>query len=162
MRSGAATPARASAARGRAILPETFTLRGMVLVGVSLVALVVLIPTGLAFVQQTTELRELRGQVAAATEERDQLQVELDRWSDEAYVVAQARERLSFVLPGEQSYRVLDPETVVDTRNPETGKAVEDGPVEAGYADGVPWYESLAASVRIAGEAGTRPSGENG
>lgn len=162
MRSGPAPAAGAPAARGRAILPETFTLRGMVLGTVILVALVVLIPTMRAYVQQTADLRSLRAEVVEQTETRDALQVELDRYADEAYVVAQARERLSFVLPGEQAYRVLDPETIVDTRNPDTGKVVGDGPVDAGFADGVPWYEALAGSVVIAGEAGTRASEDNG
>ncbi|WP_052366999.1 FtsB family cell division protein [Paraoerskovia marina] len=162
MRSAPARTGSAPATGGRTILPEAFTLRGIVLAGVVLVALVVLIPTGRAYVEQTTELRELRNELSAATQTRDDLQVELDRWSDDAYVVAQARERLSFVLPGERSYRVLDPDTVVDTRNPETGQAVGTGAVESGFSEDVAWYESLAGSVTIAGEAGARASEDNG
>jgi cell division protein FtsB len=47
------------------------------------------------------EIRERNAQIS-------ELEAELDRWSDPAYVKAQARERLGWVLPGETGYRVVD------------------------------------------------------
>src|SRR5690606_10167358 len=78
-------------------------------------------------------------------------QAELDRWSDEAYVAARARERLSFVMPGETAYRVIDPETVTEP------PAVEDegplaGPALPAGSALQPWYTTVWESVRIAGE----------
>ena len=37
-----------------------------------------------------------------------ELQPQHERWSDQAYVEAQARERLHYVMPGETSYVVLE------------------------------------------------------
>ena len=67
-------------------------------------------------------------------------------------MIAQARDRLSFVMPGERAWRVIDPDTVVDVLDPETGREVADGPVSVDALDGAPWYASLWRSVELAGE----------
>jgi cell division protein FtsB len=93
---------------------------------------------------------EQRGERAHLTEEAAQLQQsvrELEReqrlWDDPGYVALLARERLSFVMPGEQGYVVIpDP---------------ADGQAEAAVdQDGIPplgngeWYERLWTSVQAA------------
>ena len=118
---------------------------------VVLLALVLLLPTVRAYVNQTGELRELRGELADAQTQHDELKAELDRWDDQAYVEREARDRLNFVMPGERPWRVLDPETVVDDIDPQTGEAITDGPVQ-GYETGTPWYEAIWTSVQVAGE----------
>lgn len=118
---------------------------------VVLLALVLLLPTVRAYVNQTGELRELRGELADAQTQHDELEAELDRWDDQAYVEREARDRLNFVMPGERPWRVLDPETVVDDIDPQTGEAITDGPVQ-GYETGTPWYEAIWTSVQVAGE----------
>ncbi|PZF79614.1 FtsB family cell division protein [Jiangella anatolica] len=92
---------------------------------------------------QHRERVELQREQEELTASVEQLEQELRLWEDDAYVAAQARERLGFVLPGERSYIVLpDPEA--------QGEAV------AGSADGLPpagqgtWYERLWASVTFA------------
>ncbi|MDF2808875.1 MAG: hypothetical protein K0S43_3821 [Cellulosimicrobium sp.] len=117
---------------------------------VVLLAVVLLLPTLRAYVNQTGELRDLRSDLVEAQGEHDELQSELDRWEDQAYVEREARDRLNFVMPGERPWRVLDPETVVDDIDPQTGQAITDGPVQ-GYEDGTPWYEAIWASVQVAG-----------
>ncbi|UKJ65630.1 septum formation initiator family protein [Cellulosimicrobium cellulans] len=133
------------------LLPEVVTVRTLVLSVVVLLAVVLLLPTLRAYVNQTGELRELRNDLAQAENRRDDLQSELDRWDDQAYVEREARDRLNFVMPGERPWRVLDPETVVDDIDPQTGRTITDGPVQ-GYEDGTPWYEAIWASVQVAGE----------
>jgi cell division protein FtsB len=128
------------------------TVRSLVIAVIVLLAVVLLLPTVRAYVNQTGELRALQAEVAAAEAERDALEIELGRWDDEAYVVAQARDRLSFVMPGERAWRVIDPETVVDDLDPDTGRKVTDGPVGIDGTQGVPWYTSLWHSVQLAGE----------
>ena len=147
-------PALADRRRSRngLLLPEVVTVRSLVIAVVVLLAVVLLLPTLRAYVNQTGELRALRAEVAAAEAERDDLQVQLGRWDDEAYVIAQARDRLSYVMPGERAWRVIDPETVVDDLDPETGRKVTDGPVGVEGNDGAPWYTSLWRSVQLAGE----------
>lgn len=147
-------PALADRRRSRngLLLPEVVTVRSLVIAVVVLLAVVLLLPTLRAYVNQTGELRALRAEVAAAEAERDDLQVQLGRLDDEAYVIAQARDRLSYVMPGERAWRVIDPDTVVDDLDPETGRKITDGPVGVEGNDGAPWYTSLWRSVQLAGE----------
>ncbi len=58
------------------------------------------------------EIRDRQAQIS-------DLQAELARWDDPAYVKAQARDRLGWVLPGETGYRVVD-----DNGNPLGGGVV--------------------------------------
>ncbi len=136
------------------------TVRTLVLSVVVLLAVVLLLPTVRAYVNQTGELRELRSQLDGAQAQHDELEAELDRWDDQAYVEREARDRLNFVMPGERPWRVLDPETVVDDIDPQTGEAITDGPVQ-GYEAGAPWYEAIWTSVQVAGEQPV-PSGTDG
>ena len=70
-----------------------------------------------------------------------------------AYVAAQARERLAYVLPGETAYRVSDPQTVPDapTAAPTAPTSV-DGVLPTGSTE--PWYTRIWASVLVAGQTG--------
>ena len=140
----------AAGSRHGFLLPEVVTVRTLVLSVVVLLAVVLLLPTLRAYVNQTGELRELRGDLEQAQAEHDELEAELARWDDPAYVVREARDRLNFVMPGERPWRVLDPETVVDDTDPQTGRTITDGPVR-GYEAGTPWYEAIWASVQVAG-----------
>lgn len=126
----------------------------MVLGVVLLVAFSLLFPTVRAYLGQRAELDALSAQVTAAEQREEELSAELDRWATDEYVAAQARERLSFVLPGETAYRVLDPEVVVEDAElasqvpgAATGPAL---PVGGAVA---PWYATVWDSVRLAGEA---------
>ena len=96
-------------------MPRLFTVRAMVFSCVLLLAFVLVYPTLHSYLQQRVEVDQLRGQVEAARQRNDDLEADLERWDDPAYVTAQARERLSFVMPGEKAFRVIDPETVPDT-----------------------------------------------
>ncbi|MFD6094160.1 septum formation initiator family protein [Oerskovia sp. NPDC060338] len=151
---GGRAPALADRRRSRygLLLPEVVTVRALVMSVVVLLAVILLLPTVRAYVNQTGELRALRADVAEAQATRDALEVELGRWDDQAYVIAQARDRLSYVMPGERSWRVVDPDTVVDDLDPETGQVVTDGPVDVAGHVGAPWYTSLWRSVQLAGE----------
>ncbi|NEA32001.1 septum formation initiator family protein [Streptomyces sp. SID13031] len=78
-----------------------------------------------------------------------QLGDEVQRWDDDAYVKAQARQRLGWVMPGEIGYRVIGAD----------GKPVGAPPEPAGPADpkaDAPqkptWYTKLWGSVEGAGK----------
>ncbi len=62
------------------------------------------------YLRQHGELARLRAQSAATQARVDALEAQKKRWADPAYVQAQARERLHFVLPGETAYVVLQPD----------------------------------------------------
>lgn len=78
-----------------------------------------------------------RNQLAAAEAQlRDQiasLEDKKRRLADPAYIAAQARERLGFVMPGEVPFQVQLPSTPVDA------KPQGQGPVD----NGNPWYTNL-------------------
>lgn len=128
-----------------------FTVRSAVLVLVALMAFVLVTPTVVPFLKQRDELRALREKVEETRAQNDELMNELDRWEDDKYVIAQARERLTFVFPGETPYRVIDPESVVEQTDPETGEVVEDGAVTSGLDVDQPWYSTVWDTVQVAG-----------
>lgn len=130
--------------------PRILTVRSIVLFVVAMLAFVLLFPTVRAYFAQAAELQSMRQQVEDAKARNEELRYELGRWNDDAFVAAQARERLAYVYPGEVALRVLDPESVVENVNPETGKGVTEGPVDVGFAD-APWYATMWNSFEVAG-----------
>ncbi len=126
----------------------TVTLRSLGLFVVLLVAFIVLAPTLRHAVEQQEELRQLRADIDAVQERTAALELELEQWQDETFVQAQARDRLGYVMPGEQTFRVVDPETVV-------GEEAEAELEESGIPgmEDAPWYLALWESVTMAGEA---------
>ncbi len=124
----------------------TLSWRAVVLTVVVVLALAVLLPSLRAYVRQQDQLAELRAQVGDASAEVAELEAEVARWGDPAYVVAQARERLSYVFPGERPFRVIDPEFVAPL-DPATGAPAlpgDDAPID-------PWYQTLWGSFEAAG-----------
>lgn len=139
---GEAQPAR---------LVRLLSVRALVLGVVALIAFTLLFPSVRAYLGQRAELDALEAEVAAAHREEEDLRAELERWQEPAYVQAQARDRLSYVFPGETAYRVIDPEVVPETpvvegsATPETGAALPIG------GSGTPWYTTIWESIEIAG-----------
>jgi hypothetical protein len=130
------------------------------------IAFVLVFPTLRQYLDQQVQLQQLRAEVAQAEARGEDLQAELDRWSDPAYVEAQARSRLAFVMPGERALRVADPEIVPPDAATEDEAA---GPVGGETDDPTrPWYARVWDSVQVAGAAGTGTSvdpaatGDNG
>ena len=64
------------------------------------------------------ELNGLKKQEAALVAQKRELENDIARWDDKAYVTAQARDRLGFVFPGEQAIRVEHPEAVTGKSEP--------------------------------------------
>ena len=115
-----------------------------VIMGITLVfAGVVMFRTVTAYLYQRAQYDLVVSQVASAQATATALESELAQWQDDAYVKAQARERLSYVMPGETSYVVVGADSV--TRPP--GQGGVDSQETA-----VPWYEVLRQSAVVAGE----------
>jgi cell division protein FtsB len=98
------------------------------------------------YLSQRGDIADYRAQVTAQQQRVAQLRVQHHRWSSRAYVEAQARERLHYVMPGETSYVVLESD---ETRAP-------DGVVEAEKERPArsPWFTDLWRSVETAGGDG--------
>jgi cell division protein FtsB len=110
-------------------------------------ALVLLLALTLAgplrqYVAGRQELAELAAEHDALTQRAAELQSQLDRQSDPAYVSQEARERLTMVLPGDRLIIV--------------GDAGDPGDTDAAPADSadqqaaVPWYDGLIGSIAAA------------
>ena len=86
-----------------------FTNRAVVL-GVVMAVFVVLYAVPIReFVQQRSEISALQAEKTRTTQNIKDLNQRLKQWNDPAFVSAQARQRLQYVMPGEVSYVVLDP-----------------------------------------------------
>ncbi|WEV59657.1 septum formation initiator family protein [Bifidobacterium sp. ESL0728] len=95
------------------------------------------------------ELNGLKRQEAALVAKKQNLENDISRWNDNAYVTAQARERLGFVFPGEQAIHVEHPEAV-------TGEKPKSDSTNQNDVDSdkpaLPWYRELAYGFKKADE----------
>jgi len=71
-------------------------------------ALVVLAPSLRVLVEQQREIAALELRVAEQQAVVDELETDIDRWQDPAYIEAQARDRLLYVYPGDITYLIVD------------------------------------------------------
>lgn len=95
-----------------------------------------------AWFAQRAEIASLRTDVEAAQVRVGELQIEKQRWADPAFVAAEARRRLHFVLPGEVGYVTLG-----------SGSDQADAASQAS-AQG-PWYSDLWGALKQADDYGT-------
>lgn len=116
------------------------TQRAFILSTLTAVIVVTVAIPAQQLVEQRGRLDALRAQISANQQLIKQLQAEVDRWSDPAYVKAQARERLHYLMPGEVGYVVLEAEQA-----PVVQMLVPSGLSE-------PWYRSLFNSMKAAGK----------
>lgn len=112
-------------------------------VGLALIALILVLflaqPTQRYFAQRA-QINALRQQVSASEERVIKAKAELARWNDPAYVKAQARARLHFVMPGETQYIVIDPSDKSQTDIKFSG----DVPLD------VAWYQRVISTIQLA------------
>jgi cell division protein FtsB len=93
------------------------------------------------YVAGRQELAQLAAEHDQLSQRAAELQAELDRQSDPAYIAQQARERLTYVLPGDRLVIVGDAGDPGDTAA---------APAAADQQAPVPWYEGLLGSVAAA------------
>ena len=105
--------------------------------------LIQLVSTFHAYAINLSELNGLRNQQAQLVEHKRDLENQIRRWDDKAYVTAQARDRLGFVFPDEEAIRVLHPEAVTGGKDKD-----QDGSkgVRAPRKNSLPWYQEMAYS----------------
>lgn len=130
-----------------------FTMRSAVLVLVTLMGFILVTPTVLQYLKQRNANDELAAQLAQIQEQNEQAQNEYNRWQDDKFVIAQARERLTFVFPGETSYHVIDPEVATEPTAPPSPEPIGEGAVTDRLTADQPWYSSVWESVELAGTA---------
>lgn len=85
---------------------------------------------------QRTEMKQLAASEKALRSQIAELESQKSKLADPAYIAAQARERLGFVMPGDIPYQVQLPPGVA-----EPPQAAQQAQVAARSSD--PWYSSL-------------------
>lgn len=98
------------------------------------------------FLNQRSMIADLEASTAAQRERVEALQQEADRWADDAYAIAQARERFNLQFPGETGYVVTDP-----PQAPQEAR-----PLPQDLEDDSAWYERALRGVQRA----QQPTGE--
>jgi cell division protein FtsB len=119
--------------------------------GVLVILTLLIAPYLRPWLAQRSEIAAGAARVEALQREVDALTVQNQRWADTAFVKAQARQRLHFVMPGEVGYVVLDD-------SPKPAKATDPRLASAAVprrSPSQPWYSTLWQSVKIAGDPAT-------
>ena len=96
------------------------------------------------YLSQQSQIAGARARNAQQQARVDALERQLQQWRDPAYVKAQARTRLHFVLPGETAYVLLTPTPAPVA----SGQAALPGVTAAGPE--APWYSQIWSSVKVA------------
>lgn len=92
--------------------------------------------------EQRAKIAELQQQVTEDTEALAEIQANIERWSDPAYIEAQARQRLLYVYPGDISYLIVNDVTVDEIDRTVAPKTV--GTTE------INWVDALVGSYAAA------------
>ena len=122
---------------------KAFSGRLLALGVVMLAITVLLAPSVHTWVQQRSEIAALEAEIARTQAEQQDLERQLDRWEDPAYIRQQARDRIFLVMPGDRTYLVKG-ENGVEVA--ETSAAAEESP-------DLEWVDALWESVRSSATA---------
>jgi cell division protein FtsB len=125
-------------------------LSGVRIPGLAVAALVLLVFAVLSLAPQVStylktqqQLTDAAAKVASQERNLQTLDADVARWSDPAYIRAQAGSRLFYVLPGQTTYRVVG--------LPATGSAAASPPSGRVQQTRVNWLGGLLDSVVTAG-----------
>lgn len=89
---------------------------------------------------QRTEMNQLIASEAALREQISELEQQKVKLADPAYIAAQARERLGFVMPGDIPYQVQLPPSAANPEQPEALPGASSAPQG-------PWYSELWKTI---------------
>lgn len=131
---------------------RNFRLSGFALSMLALVvaAMLVLAAPLKTLVEQRQQIAQLEASLVEAQDAVDELHEQVARWSDPAYVQAQARERLYYVLPGDISYLIVGQAS--------TSAGADDLPIsDEIQTTQTDWIGGLLASVYTAGLTDATP-----
>jgi len=121
------------------------TWRMAALVGVLVVLLFSYATSLRVYFSQQSQLAAVRAQIQANQQAIETYQDQLQRWQDPAYVEAQARERLGWVVPGEIGFQVIG----ADGKPIGSGASVTSGALPEGEQAGT-WWGRLVGSMAAA------------
>lgn len=144
---------RAAARIPRPTTKVTLTRRALILFGVLALLAASFASSLRVWVVQSQDLAAAQAQIEQRTARVAELEDELSRWNDPAFVKAQARTRLGWVMPGEVGYRVIgaDGEVLSGSTEIEGIGASHTSQLAAR------WWDKLSSSLRQADEPDPLP-----
>ncbi|MCU1481472.1 MAG: hypothetical protein JWQ19_2258 [Subtercola sp.] len=145
-RAATATPANrvAGAASTNWLRSIRFSGFTVLMLVVLVLFVVVVAPGARIFIEQRQQIADLQNSLQSAQAQNVTLNSQVARWGDPAYIRAEARERLYFVMPGETAFLVLN-----DTQ---AGSAASSAPVSTSIQPTqTNWMAALFASGMTAG-----------
>jgi cell division protein FtsB len=121
----------------------------LLMLAIIVLFVVVLAPSLRTLIQQQEQIAQQQQQVAAQKDDVAQKKQDVARWDDPAYIEAQARDRLLYVYPGEESYLVMGSESTKRSGRPETDSGT---PVSSTVqTPKVDWVQAMLSSVLESG-----------
>ena len=132
---------------------RTIRLSGftVLMLGLLILAIIVLAPNLRILIDQRQQIAALQENVDSAKESVDELTADVARWDDSAYIIAQARERLFYVFPGDVTYLVVGDAGESTTSE---GLPISDE-IQTTQVD---WLSTLLSSVYTAGLTDAPPA----
>ena len=122
-----------------------------IMLGLVILAVIVLAPSLRLVFEQQAQLAQLTTTVQEQKDAVADLESNVGRWSDPAYIEAQARDRLKYVFPGDFTYSVKgDGSELVTTDGAPISTSIQTTQVN--------WVQSLLSSVVTAGVTDATPS----
>jgi len=107
------TPRKVAPSQSKAALRVSrLNLSSLALLAMIVIGVITLAPRVQTWFLQRQAIFQAQSDLEQAKQEVKQMQVERKRWEDPAYIRAQARDRLYYVMPGEVSYLVMDADGV--------------------------------------------------
>ena len=100
--------ARLSASEAGSELMGKLNLQTLAALAVLIFGIFTLAPMVQLFFEQRQAIADLQQKVQQSKDDVEAMQVERNRWNDPAFIRAQARNRLYYVMPGEASYLVMN------------------------------------------------------
>jgi hypothetical protein len=99
-----------------------------------------------AYLEQRAHLQSLHDNIAASRANIESLEREKARWDDPAFVRAQTRERLGWVMPGEVGFQVID-----EDGEPLGSNETLSDPAQPVQDETPLWWQTAWSSVEVAG-----------
>nr|WP_220479994.1 septum formation initiator family protein [Curtobacterium pusillum] len=121
----------------------------LLMLAIIVLFVVVLAPSLRTLIQQQEQIAEQQREVASQKADVAQKKKDVARWDDPAYIEAQARDRLLYVYPGEESYLVMGAE---DSKGDSTPTTDSGTPVSSTVqTPKVDWVQAMLSSVLTSG-----------
>lgn len=113
----------------------------LVLIGTIIVGVLALAPGLKNLVEQRQQISALQAKVTQQQNTVQSLSEQTDRWQDPAYIKAQTRQRLFFVVPGEKTFVVID-----DNGSAAAARSVDAAPTTSITSTVYDWRQLVAQS----------------